>query len=139
MKKITRRDFLKLTSNSLLGLSGVLGLGGMIRFLSFEMDPAPPSQYDLGSVESYPQGTSTLFMHIPAVLIHTEDGFLAFSLVCNHLGCTIEQKDEAFECPCHGSKYDHQGYVTRGPSNEPLKRLRVETNENGNLVLYMNG
>ena len=139
MKKITRRDFLKLTSNSLLGLSAVLGLGGMIRFLSFEMDPAPPSQYDLGSVESYPQGTTTLLMHIPAVLIHTEDGFLALSLVCTHLGCTVEQKDEAFECPCHGSKYDRQGYVTRGPSKVPLKRLRVETNENGNLVLYMNG
>ena len=80
MKKITRRDFLKLTTNSLLGLSGVLGLGGMIRFLSFEMDPAPPSQYDLGAEESYPQGSRTLFMHIPAVMIRTEDGFLAFSL-----------------------------------------------------------
>jgi cytochrome b6-f complex iron-sulfur subunit len=138
MNKITRRDFLKLATNSLLGLSGVLGLGGMIRFLSFEMDPAPPSQYDLGFVESYPQGTRTLFMHIPAVLIHTEDGFLAFGLACTHLGCTVEQKDEGFECPCHGSRYDYQGYVTRGPSKAPLKRLRVETNETGNLVLYMN-
>jgi cytochrome b6-f complex iron-sulfur subunit len=139
MKKITRRDFLKLATNSLLGLSGVLGLGGMIRFLSFEMDPAPPSQYNLGSVESYPQGSRTLLMHIPAVLIHTKDGFLAFSLVCTHLGCTVEQKDDAFECPCHGSRYDFQGYVTRGPSNQPLRRLRVEKNEAGNLVLYMNG
>jgi cytochrome b6-f complex iron-sulfur subunit len=77
-------------------------------------------------------------MHIPAVLIHTEDGFLAFGLACTHLGCTVEQKDEGFECPCHGSRYDDQGYVTRGPSKAPLKRLRVETNETGNLVLYMN-
>jgi cytochrome b6-f complex iron-sulfur subunit len=137
MNKITRRDFLKLATNTLLGLSGVLGLGGMIRFLSFEMDPEPPSQYDLGSVESYSQGTRTLLMHIPAVLIRTEEGFLALSLVCTHLGCTIEQKDEAFECPCHGSRYDNQGYVTRGPSNEPLRRLRVEINETGNLILYM--
>ena len=139
MKKITRRDFLKLASNSLLGLSGALGLGGIIRFLSFEMDPAPPSQYDLGSADSYMQGTSTLLMHIPAVLIHNADGFLAFSLVCTHLGCTVEQKDKGFECPCHGSRYDKEGYVTRGPSNTPLRRLRVEKNETGNLVLYMNG
>lgn len=138
MKRITRRDFLKLATNSLLGLSGALGLGGMIRFLSFEMDPAPPSQYDLGSVESYPPGSRTLLMHIPAVLIHNEDGFTAFSLICTHLGCTVEQKDEIFECPCHGSRYNSQGYVTRGPSNTPLRRLRVETNETGNLVLYMN-
>ena len=138
MNKITRRDFLKLTTNSLLGLSAVLGLGGIIRFLSFEMDPAPPSQYDLGSVESYPQGSRTLFMHIPAVLIHSVDGFLAFSLVCTHLGCTVEQKNEAFECPCHGSRYNDRGYVTRGPSKMPLRSLRVEANETGNLVLYMN-
>jgi len=139
MKKITRRDFLKFATNSMLGLSGALGLGGIIRFLSFEMDPAPPSQYDLGSAQSYPPGSRTLLMHIPAVLIHGKDGFMAFSLVCTHLGCTVEQKDEAFECPCHGSRYDNQGYVTRGPSSAPLKRLRIEEMETGNLMLYMNG
>ena len=138
MKKITRREFLRLATNSLLGLSGTLGLGGMIRFLSFEMDPAPPTQYELGSAESYPQGSRILFMHIPAVLIHNEEGFTALSLVCTHLGCTVEQKDSGFECPCHGSKFNDKGYVTRGPANRPLRRLRVETNEAGNLVLYMN-
>ena len=139
MKKITRRDFLKLATNSLLGLSGALGLGGIVRFLSFEMDPAPPSQYDLGSAESYPLGSRTLMMHIPAVLIHNEEGFTALSLVCTHLGCAVEQKDGAFECPCHGSRYDNQGAVTRGPSNAPLRKLRVETSETGNLILYING
>ncbi|MDD2921594.1 MAG: ubiquinol-cytochrome c reductase iron-sulfur subunit, partial [Anaerolineales bacterium] len=74
-----------------------------------------------------------------AVLIHNADGYSAFSLICTHLGCTVEQKDSGFECPCHGSRYDDKGYVTRGPSNTPLRRLRVEVNELGNLVLYMNG
>lgn len=137
MKKLSRREFLKLASNSLLGLSGVLGLGGLIRFLSFEMDPQPPSEYDLGLADDYPAGSRTLLMHIPAVLIRNDDGFLALSLVCTHLGCTVEQKDGQFECPCHGSRYDGVGYVTRGPSNTPLKRLRVETNEAGNIILYM--
>lgn len=137
MKKPSRREFLRLASNSLLGLSGVLGLGGLIRFLSFEMDPQPPSEYDLGLASDYPAGSRTLLMYIPAVLIHNDDGFLALSLVCTHLGCTVEQKDGQFECPCHGSRYDGVGYVTRGPSNTPLKRLRVETNEAGNIILYM--
>jgi len=138
MKKLSRRDFLKLATNSLLGLSGVLGVGGLIRFLSYEMDPAPPSQYDLGSAGDYPPGSRTLLMQIPAVLIHNNDGYLAFSLVCTHLGCTVEQKEGEFECPCHGSKYDDKGYVTRGPANTPLKKLRVEITETGNIILHMN-
>ncbi len=137
MKKFTRRDFLKLTTNSLLGLSGALGLGGLIRFMSFDMDPAPPSQYDLGSAENYRSGSRVLLAQIPAMLIHNESGYMAFSLVCTHLGCTVEQKDSGFECPCHGSKYDDKGYVTRGPANTPLRRLRVAVNETGNLILYM--
>lgn len=138
MKKLTRREFLRLATNFLLGLSGALGFGGIIRFLSFEMDPAPPLQYDLGSADSYPQGSHTLLMQIPAVLIHNGDGFSAFSLICTHLGCTVEPKDSGFECPCHGSKYNSQGYVTRGPSNKLLRKLRVEMHELGNLVLYIN-
>ena len=137
MKKLSRREFLRLASSSLLGMSGLLGLGGLIRFLSFEMDPQPPSEYDLGSAGDYPAGSSTLLMHIPAVLIHSNDGWLAFSLVCTHLGCTVEQKGKEYECPCHGSKYDVQGYVTKGPSNAPLKRLRVEVSETGNIILHM--
>ena len=140
MKKLSRREFLHIGTNTLLGLSAALGLGGLIRFLSYEMDPAPPSEYDLGPATDFPPGSNTLLMHIPAVLIHDKnDKWLAMSLICTHLGCTVEQKEkQQYECPCHGSKYDAQGYVTRGPSNTPLKRLRVETNETGNLILYMN-
>jgi cytochrome b6-f complex iron-sulfur subunit len=137
MKKLSRREFLKLATNSLLGLSGALSLGGLFQFLSYEMDPAPPSQYDLGAAVDYPPGSRTMLMHIPAVLIHNNDGWLAFSLVCTHLGCTVEQKDGKYECPCHGSTYDGNGYVTRGPANTPLKKLRVEINETGNIILYM--
>ena len=138
MKKLSRRDFLHIGTNSLLGLSAALGLGGIIRFLSYEMDPAPPSEYDLGPVTDFPPGSKTMLMHIPAVVVHDRNGkWLALSLKCTHLGCTVEQKDKQYECPCHGSKYDAQGYVTRGPSNKPLTRLRAETNESGNLILYM--
>ena len=137
MKKLSRRDFLRLATNSLLGLSGALGLGGLIQFLSYEMDPAPPSQYDLGSAGDYPPGSRTLLMNIPAVLIHNNDGYLAFSLVCTHLGCTVEQKDGEYECPCHGSKYNDKGDVTHGPANTALKKLRVEINETGNIILHM--
>jgi len=121
----------------MLGLSGALGLGGLTYFLSYEMDPAPPSQYDLGSEGEYPRGARVVFLQIPAVLIHNDEGFMALSMVCTHLGCTVEHKDGVYECPCHGSKFDQQGFVTRGPANTPLKKLRVEVNEEGNIILHM--
>jgi cytochrome b6-f complex iron-sulfur subunit len=137
MTRLSRSDFLRLGTNFMLGLGGALGLGGLIHYLSYEMDPAPPSQYDLGSVNDYPHGSRTVLLYIPAVLIHADEGLVALSLVCTHLGCTVEQKGREYECPCHGSKFDDKGYVTRGPANAPLKKLRVEVNETGNVILYM--
>lgn len=128
---------MRLTGNALLGLSGTLGLAGLMRFLSFEMDPAPPEQFDLGPAADFPRGAQVSLMHIPAAVIHDEDGFRAISLVCTHLGCTVEQRGGMYECPCHGSQYDRLGRVARGPSTAPLRRLRVEVNEAGNLILHM--
>jgi Rieske Fe-S protein len=64
--------------------------------------------------------------------------YTALSLVCTHLGCTVEQKNDKYECPCHGSIYNRDGEVQKGPASNPLKRLRVTTNDLGNLILHMN-
>ena len=137
MNKPTRRDFLKLVTDGLLALSGMLGLAGLIRFLSFELDPAPPSEFDLGPSVNYPVDTHSLLLHIPAVLIHDAKGFRALSLTCSHLGCTVEQKEDGFECPCHGSLYNSRGEVNKGPAKQPLKPLRLTSTEAGNLILHM--
>ena len=47
----------------------------------------------------------------------------------------IEYKAEAFDCPCHGSRFDAQGRVNKGPAVEPLPRLRVEQGDDGALVV----
>gem|GEM_PF-4880246 len=40
---ISRRDFLKLTLGSLLAFGGLLGLGGLVRFLSYKSEPPQPT------------------------------------------------------------------------------------------------
>jgi len=136
MSEISRRDFLKLTRDGFLYLSGALALGGLLRFLSYQTEPAPQTEYDLGPTTNYPLNSRTLLSDIPAVLLHTESGFSALSLVCTHLGCTVEQKTDGFTCPCHGSRYTKEGKVTRGPAEKPLRILRMEMTDTGTLKLF---
>jgi cytochrome b6-f complex iron-sulfur subunit len=136
MTDLSRRDFLKLARNGFLYLSGALALGGLLRFLDHDSHPAPQTEFDLGSVSKYPLGSRTLLSEPPAVLIHTESGFSALSLVCTHLGCAVEKDVDGYACPCHGSRYDADGNVTHAPAAKPLRALRVEVTNDGNLKLF---
>jgi cytochrome b6-f complex iron-sulfur subunit len=136
MPSNSRRDFLKLGTTALLTASGLIGLGGLIRFLDFQTDPAPKTEFDLGLASNFPTGSRKLIPEVPALLIHNQNGFSALSLVCTHLGCTVQEKPEGFTCPCHGSRYDENGKVLRGPAQNPLKLLNIETTSNGHLILH---
>jgi len=136
MKNLSRRDFLKLSTNAFLALSGLLGIGGLIRYLSYQSDPTPPSDFDIGPASDYPLNIRTVIAHIPAVVIHDKSGLHALSLTCSHLGCTIEERNFGFECPCHSSRYDMNGAVLKAPATADLRQLRVTESEDGNLHVF---
>ena len=136
MPELSRRDFLKLARDGFLYLSGALALGALLRFLNFQPDPAPPTSFELGPAASFAPDSRTVLPNVPALLIHAENGFSALSLVCTHLGCTVEAKEDGFTCPCHGSQYARDGALLRGPAVRALAVLRVEMTANGNLILY---
>ena len=137
MPELSRRDFLKLARNGFLYLSGALAIGGFLRFLDYDPNPARQTEFDLGPASNYPLNSRTLLSDPPAVLLYTENGFSALSLVCTHLGCTVENKDaQGFACPCHGSRFNADGKVTHGPADKPLPSLRVEVTKEGNVKLF---
>ncbi len=137
MPTVSRRNFLKMATNALFGLGGLLGLGGLVRFFSYQPDPKPPSEFDLGPASEYPPGAHTELPWIPAVLYNKHDQFVAYSLICSHLGCTVELDEEGnFVCPCHGSRYASDGRVLQGPAQKALRQLRVEVEEDGSLKLF---
>ena len=135
MPALSRRDFLKLGSRALLWISGLLGLGALWRFLSHPTEPPVQTEFDLGPAANYPPGSRTLRPEVPAVVIHDEAGFSALSLICPHLGCTVEQSAGGFTCPCHGSTFDPSGAPLTGPASTPLPTLQLAENAEGHLIL----
>lgn len=138
MTQISRRDFLKLARDGFLYLSGALVTGGLMHFLSYAPEPEQKTVFELGSADQYPIGSRTSIPEIPALLIHNESGFTALSLTCTHLGCTLEAGPTGFKCPCHNSAFNEEGNVVHGPAVKPLRALRIEITETGNLVVFTN-
>ena len=74
MSRFSRRDFLKVTTNVIFTIASLFGLGGLIRFLSYQFDQTPPTEFDIGQVTDYPDRSRTILANIPAVVIHDQNG-----------------------------------------------------------------
>ena len=137
MPSISRRDFFKICAQGLLGLCGVLGLAGLVRFLSYEPEAPPPQRFDVGPVTHYLINTRSILKDIPAILICNQNKeFSALSLICQHLGCTVNSVADGFVCPCHGSRYASDGQLLRGPAEKGLKTLKVEITSDNHIIIY---
>ena len=55
------------------------------------------------------------------------------SLTCTHLGCTLRWNaaETSWDCPCHGSRFDHDGVVLEGPAVRDLRRIDVSVDNAG--------
>lgn len=67
----------------------------------------------------------------PTYLVVQGDKTLAnygINAVCTHLGCVVpwNVSEDKFMCPCHGSQYNAEGKVVRGPA--PLSLALAHTN-----------
>ncbi|KAK9085044.1 hypothetical protein Sjap_025455 [Stephania japonica] len=76
----------------------------------------------------------------PTYLVVENDRTLAtygINAVCTHLGCVVpwNAAENKFICPCHGSQYNNQGKVVRGPA--PLSLALAHADVDDGKVLFV--
>src|SRR5918992_5449317 len=87
-----------------------------------------------GSLKIVPQGaTDPLY-----VLRLDGDRFAVLSPICTHQGCTVDIQGPRLVCPCHGSTYDREGRVLRGPAERSLANFTTAVSD-GVLVVDAGG
>ncbi|MEV8533396.1 FAD-dependent oxidoreductase [Streptomyces sp. NPDC051211] len=70
----------------------------------------------------------------PCAVHRDADGTLrAVSARCTHMGCLVafNPAEQAWECPCHGSRFAPDGTVLEGPATSPLPARPFEPGESG--------
>ncbi|MEA5505729.1 cytochrome b6-f complex iron-sulfur subunit [Halotia wernerae UHCC 0503] len=105
------------------------GEGGSILAKDINGNLIPASQ-----ILAEPPGTRALVAGLAAeptyLTLQSDDTLHPWGIVdnCTHLGCTFpwNPNDNQFQCPCHGSRYDADGRVVRGPAPLPLKLVGVK-------------
>lgn len=88
--------------------------GGMMRFGTLAELPPPG-----GAPQHVSEGRFWL--------VHEEDGVSALHSSCTHLDClfTWDKDKEMFVCPCHGSEFEKDGSLLKGPATRSLDRFPV--------------
>ncbi len=130
----------------------ILGFVALAEFLCFIISLLRPSKEThksipaeslrvIGNVEEFPAGSVTPDRVNRLYIVREKDGaFLALSLTCPHLGCSVlwNEESQQFDCPCHSSAFDRRGIVLSSPAPRPLDYLPVIIEE-GKVKVDMTG
>ena len=84
------------------------------------------------SRDDVPMQGALVYREARVAVMRSGNEVYALSLVCTHLGCTVNVTERGLSCPCHGSEFDRQGLVLKGPAVRSLQRLKLE--ERGGMI-----
>lgn len=137
----SKRTFLRFLLFSLFGAIGLIFAWGAGRFAFFNSGRTRTRECSSEVLERLQPDVP---VHVPEssawLMRNSNDGTLAaFDDRCTHLGCRQKWNSDRklFECPCHGSEFDADGNVKRGPASRPIVKLNV--NMDGDRIRLTEG
>ena len=134
--RVTRRRFVSWSASAVGGaVSLFVFLAASLRMPLPSLMPGRSKRFKIGAQEDYPPGTAHYFESQQTYVFADQDGIFAMSATCTHLGCIVKRERDRFDCPCHGSRYDLNGKVLRGPAPKDLEWFDVQRLASGKLVV----
>ena len=113
------------------GGSGAGGKGG-----SAGSSATTPGDKPGGNISATSIGTLLVLPNSAIVLGRDAQGLYAMTIVCPHQGCYVARQGSDLYCPCHGSLFDSNGNVLRGPARAPLTHFAVSVDAAGNITIH---
>jgi nitrite reductase/ring-hydroxylating ferredoxin subunit len=130
---VTRRTFLSATGTS----AGLIIVATAVPSCGNATGSPPTGPVPAGNLSALSVGTMLVMSNV--VVARDADGVYAMSAVCTHQGCVIDDSNNTIVsglvCPCHGSAFDGNGKVTRGPASRPLQNYAVTIATDGGLTV----
>jgi Rieske Fe-S protein len=92
-----------------------------------------------GNIRDLPSGSLQAVGTLPVALGRDDGGVYAMTLTCTHTGCNMAIDGQVgpggIFCACHGSRFDANGAVNKGPARRPLAHYAVDVDLDGNVTI----
>jgi isorenieratene synthase len=94
---------------------------------------------DAGPVELYAaDGVYDHYRHQGFFLVQEKGRLTALSSDCTHRNCPLRAlPDHTFSCRCHGSLFNKEGNVLRGPATRHLPQFPTTVNNSQHLIVQV--
>jgi Rieske Fe-S protein len=123
-------------SRRIITKSIILLLGSILLYKILKVNVFRQKKQITVKLKDVPAGGGIVLREQRAAIVKLNNAIEVYSLVCPHLGCTINLTEELFKCPCHGSEFDLNGIVIKGPANKNLKILTYKI-EGDVIIIYI--
>ncbi len=123
-----RRDFLGLAALGSMIAAFVFSVFGMLKLPKAAVSATLSKKFNVTLPDTLLEGEAFIPPGRNVAVFRDGEGVYAISTVCTHLGCIVKASGAGFDCPCHGSGFEKDGTVRKGPAPKPLPWLKVAKN-----------
>jgi cytochrome b6-f complex iron-sulfur subunit len=131
---VPRRDVLGLLSLWSMASALVFATVGLLRLPKAAVLSSPSKKVKVQLPDTLADGEPFVPPGRSMAVFRQAGQVYAISTVCTHLGCIVKASADGFACPCHGSQFESDGTVRRGPAPRPLDWLAVTVSGSSLIV-----